>query len=248
MEALQKLLGNLEISILEYIGLGIVAFMTLLVIFIRKNLTEYLFFNIWKKIKKKFRKSRYDKQEVDKDTKIREILIELRTLTHSQRSSVFQFHNGNVFTSKNPIWKISNTHESVAAGTSTEIGALQDIKASAIIDLVSCFWDNKPKSGVYQISPEFCDDNCPHKKESPHDKKVFFYSVAELEEGYSKTLLMQQGIHYILLSPLCDRDSHYIGFIWVNYCEENKNIEKIKKRSSILCRHSSHISFALVNS
>ena len=242
----------LERSLLEYIGLGVAAFIAVLAMTIHKNITKFFINKIWQSIKMKF-KGRVDKgfnkNEIDKDSQIREMLIELRTIVKSQRACLFQFHNGSVFTSKNPIWKISNTHESVAPGTSAEIGKLQDLKASTLIDLISVFWENTKKiSGVYTISPDFCSD-CPtinSLDKTKCKKQVIFINVEELEPGYSKSLLSEQGIHYLLKSPLYDQADNCIGFVGVEFSESTKNTDILKQKANEVCKHADLILFTLI--
>jgi len=174
--------------------------------------------------------------------KIREILIELRTLVSADRACLFQFHNGNTFTTKNPIWKVSNTHESVSPGTSSEIGKLQDIKASSLIETLRCFWVDDYPFGVYKIAPEYCGE-CSSKLK-PCDKKILFIDVYELEDCYSKSLLIEQGITYVIDVPIFNGDQNCIGFISVCYCDEH-DVETLKRNTDKICRNASQIQFIL---
>jgi hypothetical protein len=196
-------------------------------------------------IKKIFKTSyTLDAPEVNRNRQIDNKLIELRTILKADRSYVFQFHNGSVFNSNNPIWRLSNTHETVSDGVASEINELQNIIASSIMTLISCFWDdvNLPK-GVCRVSPENCI--CENKKDCKLPEGVFIYVVDELMEGFSKAHLAKQGIRYAMVAPLHNGE-HRIGFIGVDYTREI-GIEDITKYATDICKHASAISYILLN-
>jgi len=231
--------------IANLIGSVILAGVSVTIIAIHKKLTNWFLNTIWNKLSKRYRNSKLNVVEINADVKIREILIELRTITRADRASLFQFHNGSVFSTKNPIWKVSNTHESVAPGISSEIGNLQDIKSSSLVETLQCFWrDTNYPSGVEKLSPKYCSD-CPNM-DKPHRKRCIFINVDELEEGYSKTLLVEQGIDYLIDAPIFNDMGNCIGFVTVNYCTEQDQ-ETIKKYCKDVCRNASHIEFTLMN-
>ena len=71
-----------------------------MLVILHKKLANWFLNTIWSKIVSRRGHSRLRKYEIDKDSKVREILIELRTLTRADRACLFQFHNGSVFTTK----------------------------------------------------------------------------------------------------------------------------------------------------
>jgi hypothetical protein len=201
---------------------------------------EYIAENLKKHFKKKYT---LHGDEINRDTIIKEMLIELRTILKAERSYVYQFHNGNYFNTSNPMWKITNTHESVAIGVSSEMGHLHNILSSSVTDLISCFWnDQKLPRGVERVSTSTCRCNNTLYCKLPHG--VFLYNVNELEEGFSKAFLAEQGSKYVLVSPLIDNENR-IGFVGVDFTKEQE-IEDITKYSMDLCKYATKISYLLV--
>ena len=237
-------LNSLKDPITNLIVSGIIGTISIIIVLIHKRVTNWFLNVIWKTLVRKFTHGKIKKYEIEKATKIREILIELRTKTKADRTSVFLFHNGSYFNTKNPIWKTSCTHESVKPGISSEIGNLQDIKASSIIESLQAFWGENYVAGIENISPTYCYD-CPEKSK-PHNKKVIFIDVNQLEDSYSKYLLIQQGIKYVMDVPIYNGESNCIGFITANYCSEC-DVEFIKGYSRDICKSASHIQFVLLN-
>ena len=225
--------------ILSIIGSAILGSIGIFLVIVNKTISKWFMEKIWSRLKSK--QDTVKESDMEKDSKIREILIELRTLVDGDRACLFQFHNGSVFSTNNPIWKVSNTHESVRPGISSEIGKLQDIKSSSIIEFLKIFWNDVYPHGVEKISPTYCGD-CANK--SGDTKKVIFIDVDHLEDGYSKALLIEQGIKYVLDVPIY-HDGNCIGFVAVNYCSE-RDIEEAKKHAPEVCRNASQISFVLL--
>ena len=231
------------LEILKIIAGVVSGSLAMIFLFLRKSILQW-FINVGEKIAGSNNKhGKIKPAEIEKDMKIREILIELRTLVKADRASLFQFHNGDSFSTSNPIFKVSNTHESVAPGISSEIGGLQDIKASSLIEHLKSFWKDHYEKGLYKISPDYCAE-CPTDC-SASPKKVIFLNVSELEDGYEKSSLVEQGIKYLVDVPI-HKDGSCIGFVTVNYCFEN-DIEKIKKYAREFCKHASQIEFVLLN-
>jgi len=233
----------LENTIINNIGLCLIGGLSVLLLAINKKISCFLINVVWRSIKKQFIKETLKKHEINKDSKIREILIELRTIVNADRACLFQFHNGSTFTAKNPIWKVSNTHESVAPGISSEIGNLQDIKASSMIETLQSFWSEDYKPGVEKISPEYCGE-CS-KSCIEHGKKVIFINVEELEDSYSKSLLVEQGITCVIDVPIYNGEDNCVGFVAINYCGE-RDVENIKVSARDVCRNASQIQFLLL--
>ncbi len=237
-------MGSLGAPFLGLLGTAIIIGLSIMLVYLNRLLTKWFFGKIWKTIIEKFTHKKLKKDEIERDSKIREILIELRTIVHADRTCLFQFHNGSVFTTKNPIWRVSNTHESVAPGISSEIGDLQDMKASSMTEVLQSFWGEDYIDGVERISPEYCD-GCPNATKESHGKKVVFIDVENLENCYSKSLLVEQGIKYVLDTPIHNDEGNCVGFVAVNYCVKH-DIEEIKKYSRDICKNASQIQFLLL--
>tara|TARA_R110002110_G_scaffold134239_1_gene317354 strand:- start:4325 stop:5020 length:696 start_codon:yes stop_codon:yes gene_type:complete len=220
--------------ILELIATGAIGFLSIMFVVVRKRLVKWFTDDLMPKLNKTPHK-KLKITDIENATKIREILIELRILTKSDRSCVFQFHNGSVFTTKNPIWKLSNTHESVAPGVSSEIGHLQDIKASSVIECIQSLWTDKICKGFEVLYPEGVSNT----------KRAIFSKISELEDSYSKSLMIEHGITYTIRAPIHSVTNNCVGFVTLNYCGEQDE-SKIKGHADVLCRNVAQIQFLLL--
>lgn len=238
-----------KVKTFDYITVLLTGCLGIFLIVIRKSIEEFLttyFINKPIKWFKKWFKKNHNlsEKEINKDTNVKTLLVELRTLTHGDRTSVFQFHNGNIFSSSNDIFRVSATHESVSEGISSEIGSLQSIIASSITELISCFWREDNIDGVIKVSPTSC--TCGKKLgqcNMPHG--VYLYDVQKLEDGFAKAHLERQGIKYSLVSPLLS-DQNRIGFISVDYVKEI-NPQELLTHATEMCRYGGKISYLIAH-
>ena len=72
------------------------------------------------------------KLTTEKNTKIHEVLTEVRVRFHADRAYVSMFHNGDKYINGSEILKVSRTNESVNSGVSLEAYHYQDINISLI--------------------------------------------------------------------------------------------------------------------
>ena len=230
----------------QSIVLTVTGIFATLTIILRKKLAIALVKISEKVLKLKiYKDSHINKYGVDRDIRIQDILSELRTQTKSDRCYLFQFHNGNSFTSKNQMWKLSCTHESVSIGIHPSLGDLQGIISSSVSDLIYPFWEKNIDKfvGIEKISPSFC--SCFNKEKCSLPNGVFFYNIANLKEGFCKGLVSSHGVKYMILSPLIDDKDNTIGFLGLDFCWQDASIEEIKKNAELVCKTSSTISYEL---
>lgn len=181
--------------------------------------------------------------EVRRDVRIQDMLAELRFTTKADRSYIFQFHNGVMFTNRNQMWKITCTHESVGNGIRSCIGELRDILSSSVSDLICPLWDGECGAGVTKISPDYC--GCTGKGKCTSPSGVYFFDVNSLPEGYTKGLLISKAARYVVISPILDSEHNRVGFVGTDYCWDDENIEEVKKCSEKICKTASVISYEL---
>jgi len=223
---------------------GIIAMTTIL---LRKKIGEAIISFVQNKFNLKIYScdNHIDKDEVEKDKTINYILAELRLQTRADRAKVFQFHNGTMFTSKNQMWKLSCTHEIVETVKSSQ-GDLQSILSSSVSQLIYPLWDSSDLSyykGIDRISPECC--NCSNIEQCVLPKGVYFYTVENIQQGFSKGLLLSHSVKYILKCPLIDSQDNLIGFVCLDYCWDETNVAEIKSCSELLCITATRISYEL---
>lgn len=142
------------------------------------------------------------------------LLIELRTKTKADRACVFLFHNGQTFTNKNPLWRVSCTQECCRPGISHEIGNLQNM-------LASLFWDG--------IQPLFetsagvdCGPGITMHSAMAGQLRVYRIKAHELSDTYYKRSLLATGIRVAYLTPIIDGKKEIVGYISLSYCLEDE--------------------------
>ena len=235
-----KFIGQMLILTLT----GIVAALT---VFLRKKIIESIisFLEMMLKWRDREKEENPTKFEIMRDIKIHDMLADLRNQSNSDRSYVCQFHNGTIFTTKNQMWKITRTHESVNKGITACIGDTQGIISSSVHELLIPLWEtdisNRP--GITKISPDNC--NCSGKDKCAFPHGVYFYIIENMNEGYTKGLLMSQAVQYMVITPLLDQDFNRIGFVGLDYCWKDANMDKIKKSAEAICKAASVISYEL---
>jgi len=234
---------NLYEPIMEVIGTGILGAISVAIVLLNKRLASWFLKHIWSNISHSYKHGKIKKQQIERDSKIREILVELRIRVNADRTCLQQFHNGNVFSTNNPIWRFSCTHESVSPGISSEIGRLQDIKASTVIETLRVLWNEDYPSGITKISPEACQ-TCPTKCHQ-FGRKLIFIDVKNLEDGYSKSIFKEQGIKYALKVPIY-KGENCVGFVAANYCSECDEAV-LHSYARELCENAFKIQFMLEN-
>jgi len=129
--------------------------------------------------------------EVFVSAKIADKLSELRTKTGAQRTYVFQFHNGSVFTNGSSILRMSCAHESVGNGVSSIMGHCRDVLVSTVREAVEFLTSFKRG-----------------------DPPVYTETHA-VDSGYYKNILMNNGVEATIQYPLY-RAAEVIGYIGVD--------------------------------
>ena len=181
-------------------------------------------------------------QTVRRTSQIRAVLAELRVLVHADRVAVFEFHNGGVFSNKNPQWRIACTHEVHGPGVQPTETHTQPILASRVQELIQPLFDAKAKMACETICPV---PNC--------GKRLIVQEVQELEMGYGKSLLMEQGVDSYIQAPLYDLNDIVCGYLSVDYCSfghDNEMIEATKlakEHARRICEYAHRVEFILNN-
>lgn len=136
-----------------------------------------------------------DQNFVQKHTQIHELLTELRLITRSSRSLIFQFHNGGSFKDGSSMNRFSVTHESIAPGIQSMILESQDVLVTRYMELIRLL------------------------KSSPH--KII--SVESLSESSLQSGLMINNVMFFSVSPLRCVDSLIpLGFICCHWCSKEE--------------------------
>jgi hypothetical protein len=193
-----------------------------------------------------FRHHYYSKEEVERDITIQRMLTELRVITNSDRAYVLQFQNGSTFSSRNPVWRLSCTHESPGQGIKQCVEIIQHVISSSIPEILYPLWtdDLSACPGVSKASPGNC--HCANIKNCQLPKGVRFYDVDKMVESYSKGLLQSKATKYMLASPILDQFNNQIAILFLDYCWHDADTNKIITYSEKLCQTASTLSIEFI--
>lgn len=137
---------------------------------------------------------------------VTELLVELRVTLKASRCYVVQFHNGQVFTSQNPVYRMSCTQETCGGGFVRVQGDMQNI-------LVEQMWE--------EIGPLFGQDelvgvtrgHTETKPEKPPFRATYTYVTGQLPEGWFKSSLIARGTDTLAVSPILNARQIVVGFV-----------------------------------
>lgn len=171
-------------------------------------------------------------KSVQANKKVNNLLIELRAKLDADRASVFLFHNGQVFSNKNPLWRVSCTQECCKTGVSHEIASLQNI-------LASLFWDG--------LDPLFEQGaTSVHGIQSfklPTGQFVYVMDVHSMNDSFFKRSMITRGVSKKLICPLSDGKKEIVGYVALNYC--SSEIMDLEEAKNCIAEVSGLIHFSL---
>lgn len=166
---------------------------------------------------------------------VNSLLIELRTKTKADRACVFLFHNGQTFTNKNPLWRVSCTQECCRPGISHEIGNLQNM-------LASLFWDGIQP--LFETVNSDCGPGITMHSAMSGQFRVYKIHAHALSDTYYKRSLLATGIRVAYLAPIIDGKKEIVGYISLSYCLE-EDLPPPEEILTILVEAAGNIHFAL---
>jgi len=153
--------------------------------------------------------------------KVHTLLVELRTRTDADRAYIYLFHNGQVFSNKNPLWRMSCTQETCRQGISHEIDHRQSVLASTVWDGLAPFFGDIKDIG----------DGC--QEINMHKNKVYVFTVHDMTDSYWKRALVAHGVKYKIASPIIDHRNEIVGLVAIDFCtEETINKEQVAEHMS----------------
>lgn len=127
------------------------------------------------------------------DSRIKELMVEVRVTTSADRVSVFLFHNGEKYVNGQSILRLSGAYESLANGICSHRDTSQNMLVSTVSEAVS-----------FLVT-------------SPFDK-VFFQKVEDIDVCYYQAVLISQGVKSVAKYPL-RKDNDIIGFICADFVQ-----------------------------
>lgn len=138
---------------------------------------------------------------------ITELLVELRVHVKAARCYVVQFHNGQVFTSRHPVYRMSCTQETCLGGLVRIQGEMQNILVEQVWQEVEpLFGESAGLPGVTRVHTEARPDKPPFRA-------TYWYATSTLPEGWFKSSLIARGTTALAASPILDTHGTVVGFV-----------------------------------
>lgn len=151
-------------------------------------------------IKKRSQK-RFEKG-IENNVKIKELMIELRGLSDADRVKLFQFHNGEYYTSGESIMKASLTHIVLNTGVSmpgATPSAHQSIPTTHLLYLLN----NLQTNGLFET----------------------YADLENVKDPFFQYMFMSSGTRKAVFVPIRDVRKHWIGFLAITYRYEKEQID-----------------------
>jgi len=177
----------------------------------------------------KYRKLHALARSVMANRNVHTSLVELRTKTEADRSYVVLFHNGQVFSNKNPVWRTSCTQESCKAGVSHLIEKHQNILASLVWDTLAPLFDGKCATGIIPFEL---------------DKHLILHVEADtMDDSFTKNSMVAGGVKTKFMIALHDPKHEIVGFLGIDYCRDDNFIMEFIAKQMI--QAAANIEYAL---
>jgi len=172
------------------------------------------------------------------------LLIETRLHMKADRIVMYQFHNGTVFLTSEPSWKMTPTYQSSDTGISPT-HSMSDT-ASIILDLIEPMATPKENtysaSGVYKIACEECGRRCDNRT-------VYVFDGDSMVSGGWKTRMNLEGMKWTICTQIRNAKGRLVGVlsleyrhepdeadvkrVLVNFCEAANSIAAILARRTV---------------
>lgn len=237
MDSLQTFIAE---NLTEVVAALIAGVIIAVLSFCKDWLREFVYYRIRDVLFKKKHDSCPSSSQIECERQTRDMLTELRYKLKADRCHVWQFHNGSVFSSQNPLFRVTCTHESCGAGVSHEMQSTQGLMATMMLEVIS------PMFGV--------DVDAAFAKSVPNEMKLplFWLDVSKMPCSYCKSLLTFQGTKSVCISPLIYQDQRsggemrnkIMGFVAANF--NDQMIEtSLPDNLGEVARYASEIAYAV---
>lgn len=166
-----------------------------------------LLITLFKAIKEKFLQRKKKNLSLIKNNyknyeKIHDKLIELRQSINADRITVYQFHNGEYYSTNNSILKVSVTHENCSESVKSYLNEMQNIQPSLFIEFFKEIFDQK--------------------------KNIAIINSNSLADSSLKNLMLFRAVNTEIFCPLYNDNGDMIGFIGAVYINEHEHAKEIE--------------------
>jgi hypothetical protein len=215
------------------------------VVFLKDRIVDYFKSNIWSKLKKLF--GIHQKLD-DNKVFIQDVYDEIVSLRHTMvadRSFILEFSNGEKFSSKNPIFKVSRSYSSIGLGISPDKEISLGVPITLYWDIFQAFFGTSKYDingvSILKSKTPLCKTECRY------NERVYLVDVDNLASSTFKNISIMNGTKYYLISHILNNSGNIIGLLGVEYL--SSDIDKDYIQPCIMCKSADIISsiFATCN-
>lgn len=181
----------------------------------------------------------FNKETIKNYQLIQTLLIEISQEFDADSVCIHQFHNGQIFASNNPIWKISCSHEYVKSGLEKSAEYMQNIPASSTALFLSSV---EKGEDLYGIDIHEC--TCEGKQDCINKFQFMsLFHIDDMPDIMLKRARMVNDYKFSLLKPI-HKDGNIIGFLEILSRKDDPFIIT-KGMNAYICNFTSKISYIL---
>ncbi|MEG1542892.1 MAG: hypothetical protein RR382_00010 [Tannerellaceae bacterium] len=175
----------------------------------------------------------------DTHIKIGDALTTLLEQTRADRATLYQFSNGEYFSTSNPMWKITCSVEKIEKGLAFESGVVCKELASSMLEFVAPIID--PSAKVPGVTVEKCGSgNCNLFKSG---LKIRHYDIFMMPYCRYKRLMDELGTSHVYAVPMLVNNKT-VGILAVQYMADTPS-ENIPNRACSICTAMRNVQFYL---
>lgn len=147
-------------------------------------------------------------------SKIDDFMHSARVDMKASRCYILRFHNGSNFTTNNPVWKFSMTHESTDSAIVSVSETTRDILVTNMLPLISPIFDPTMPDDAFDDGIK--EIHHPNKDEDIKCR-IFCATAMDLESTPIRGFMLMRGISKMLYAPIYDFGNRPIGLFCLDY-------------------------------
>src|ERR1035437_9866579 len=182
---------------------------------------------ILKKIKKWAKRHQSLGESLQDDATIQVLLSELRVKISADRATLCLFHNGGIFSTKKPQFRIACVNESLGHGIASSFLAEQPVLASRMLPTIMPLFDEKYASPCVTRVPAGPGD----------DRQMYDLRIELMESGFSRMAAKNNAIHTSFIVGIFDKYRQVVGFISADFCTFHREEGDPKMALPLPCRN-----------
>ena len=184
----------------------LIAIISGVIFLLRKQITRHLTELIVSLMR--YHYHQFNKRTIENYQQVHAMLIETCNEFNAESVCLHQFHNGQIFASNNPIWKISCSHEYCKPGLQTSAEMLQNVPASSVALVLSSIDKGAELQGVDVVKCE-----CKGVLDCSNQYKfIAQFNIEQMPDFPLKRIRTLCGYEHSLVVPV-HKNGHIIGFL-----------------------------------